>query len=73
MKRALLFISLTVILLSTTSCRKSYRCVCKYVYNGGDYTSVAIANSNKRDAREWCQAIQKSEVQPGVNVTCTLQ
>ncbi|MGZ3863085.1 MAG: hypothetical protein ACXVPN_04715 [Bacteroidia bacterium] len=73
MKRVLLFSALAIVAVSFSSCRKSYRCVCRYVYTGGDYTTVTIANSNKRDAKEWCQAIQKSEAQPGVSSTCSLQ
>jgi hypothetical protein len=68
------FFSVSFILfaLSISSCRKSHRCTCKSVFTGGDYTSVAIANSTAKDAKEWCRAIQKSEVQPGVTTTCKL-
>jgi hypothetical protein len=71
MKRIFILFFIPLV-LSFVSCKKSYRCTCKSVFSGGDYTSVAIANSSKSDAKAWCDAIQKSQVQPGVTTTCVL-
>ena len=68
-------IILFLFVLSSTllfSCRKSHKCTCKSVFTGGDYTSVAVAPSTKRDAQAWCNAIQDSNNGQGISTVCKL-
>lgn len=73
MKKSLtLFLSLFIILFFS-SCRKNYTCTCKFVFTGGDYTTITQAKSTKKDAEAWCGALQSSNAQPGVLTTCVLK
>lgn len=72
MKRILFFfIAISTVFLSF-SCRKTHKCTCTYTYTNGDYTTVAVAPSTKRDAQSWCNAIKESTAQPGVTTVCKL-
>jgi hypothetical protein len=65
--------SFILLLLTATSCKKTYECTCVSVYAGGTYTSIAGAKSSKKDAQNWCSAIQGSNMQYGISTTCTLK
>jgi hypothetical protein len=74
MKRKIVLLNaFFLLLLTATSCKKTYECTCVSVYAaGGTYTSIAGAKSTKKDAQSWCSAIQGSYMQYGISTTCTL-
>ena len=58
--KKLFFIS-AVVLVSLTSCKKDYTCVCTTSVFGSTVTATTEAKSTKAGAKEWCESMENPD------------
>lgn len=71
MKLKSIFVIAAVTLISLSSCKKDYACVCSAFGLSGE--AEVIENSTKKDAESRCEEIEKASKETVASATCSIE